>query len=421
MEITQQEIGQRLRQAREARGMTQEDVAQYLELSRPTIAQIELGNRAVTGLELSRLAHFFGCDMRQFVADEPVEESNALVALFRAHPEISGQRAVADAVRNSITLGIELTGIEEVLGIDRATAPATSYPLPTPRTKWDAIQQAERVASDERLRLGLGAAPVPELAQILESQGIRTALVKLPEDISGLTLADRGTGIFIVVNEDHHILRRRFSYAHEYAHVLLDRDLRGIVSRGEDREKLLEVRANAFAAAFLMPREGVLRFVHSLGKGLPSRRETSVFDHGEAIRARSRTAPGSQDVQLYDAVLLAHHFGVSRPAAIYRLRALDLINETRLGELLREEADDKGKRLAKALGLPEPDHQAAREEGRRRFVGLILEAYRRGEITRAKLREVADLLGMSPTQVDEAIDDLGLDDGEGVDAEIPET
>ena len=401
--------------------MTQEDVAQYLELSRPTIAQIELGNRAVTGLELSRLAHFFGCDIRQFVADEPVEESNALVALFRAHPEISGQRAVADALRNCIALGIELTGIEEVLGIDRDTGPATSYPLPTPRTKWDAIQQAKRVASDERLRLGLGTAPLPDLAQLLESQGIRTALIKLPEDISGLTLAERSMGIFIVVNEDHHILRRRFSYAHEYAHVLLDRDLRGIVSRGEDREKLLEVRANAFAAAFLMPREGVLRFVRSLGKGLASRREANIFDDQKAVRARSRTAPGSQDVQLYDAVLLAHHFGVSRAAAIYRLSALGLINESRLEELLQEDGEGKGRRLADALGLPEPDHEAAREEGRRRFAGLILEAYRRGEITRAKLGEVAELLGMSSAQVDEAVEDLGLDEGEDVDAEIPET
>ena len=52
-------------------------------------------------------------------------------------------------------------------------------------------------------------------------------------------------------------LRRRFSIAHEYAHVLLDRELKAILSHARDRSSWMEVRANAFAASFLMPAEGV--------------------------------------------------------------------------------------------------------------------------------------------------------------------
>jgi len=56
MPISQQELGRRLRVAREACRMTQEAVARRLGVSRSTVAQMELGNRAVTSLELDRLA-----------------------------------------------------------------------------------------------------------------------------------------------------------------------------------------------------------------------------------------------------------------------------------------------------------------------------------------------------------------------------
>ena len=63
MAIDQKELGRRLRQAREASAMTQDDVARHLNMSRSTVAQIELGNRTVSGIELSRLAYLFGRDL----------------------------------------------------------------------------------------------------------------------------------------------------------------------------------------------------------------------------------------------------------------------------------------------------------------------------------------------------------------------
>ena len=93
---------------------------------------------------------------------------------------------------------------------------------------------------------------------------------------------------------------KRFSFAHEYCHVLLDRDTHGRISRGSERDDLREVRANAFAAAILMPDEGVLDAAELLGKGRPSRQAATVFDEEEAIAVESRTEPGSQDIQYYD-------------------------------------------------------------------------------------------------------------------------
>ena len=94
MAVSQEGLGKRLRAARDACQMTQEEVARHLGMARSTVAQIELGNRAVTGLELDRLADLYGRDIRELLADD-YREQDALVALFRAHPEISGERATA--------------------------------------------------------------------------------------------------------------------------------------------------------------------------------------------------------------------------------------------------------------------------------------------------------------------------------------
>ena len=105
--------------------------------------------------------------------------------------------------------------------------------------------------------LELGDGPIGDLADLMERQGIRMAAVSLPDDISGITVQDPEAGVFVAVNKTHSSTRQRFSMAHEYAHVLLDSDgIASIVSRGGNRTDLSEIRANAFAAVFLMPERG---------------------------------------------------------------------------------------------------------------------------------------------------------------------
>ena len=64
MPISQGELSRRIRSAREACRLTQEQVAEHLGVSRPTVAQLEAGNRSVSSLELDRLAHLFGRDVQ---------------------------------------------------------------------------------------------------------------------------------------------------------------------------------------------------------------------------------------------------------------------------------------------------------------------------------------------------------------------
>lgn len=416
MPIDQQELARRLRAAREASRLTQDEVAAYLGVSRSTIAQIELGNRAVTSLELDKLAYLYGRDIRAFLADE-FRPEDVLVALFRRQPDMAGNTQVLTAVRHSLAAGREITSLERLLGVDVALTALPAYPLRAPRTKWEAIQQAERVAAEERRRLGLGDAPLPSVAELLEGQGVRTAKAALPDDVSGLTVADSDVGVLVVVNEAHAPSRQRFSLAHEYCHVLLDRDEKGTISRTSQRDTLPEVRANAFAAAFLMPPMGVIGFLQGLAKGKPSRLKAEVFDEEEVLVAQARPAPGTQDIQLYDVVLLAHHFGVSRISALFRLKSLKLLDEPEFADLQSQEQAGRGRQIAQMLGLAEPQ-----EDGdgiRARIVALALEAYRREEITRRKLEELAALAGLDAAAVEALLREAALDGAAPAEVLVP--
>jgi len=379
---------------------------------------MELGNRAVTSLELEKLAYFLGRDIREFVADT-FEEEDALAALFRAEPEIANQQDVADSLRACIALGREITNIENLLGVDREISGAVSYQVLASRSRWEAIQQGERAADQERRRMGLGWAPAPRLGELFETQGVRTGVVDLPDDVSGLTIRNRSAGLFVVANRRHVPVRRRFSFAHEYAHTLFDRRLLGTVSRTEDRDELIEVRANAFAAAFLMPSEGVRQFIAAQGKGRPSRASAQVFDEAGSVQAEGRAEPGSQDIQIYDVVHVAHHFGVSRLAALFRLRNLKLITQAEFDDLKTAEEGGRGRELAAMLALPDTDDADDKNGFRHRVLSLALEAYRRDLITRAKLVELAALLSMREEEVDQLLERAGLAGGDSADVLIP--
>lgn len=104
--------------------------------------------------------------------------------------------------------------------------------------------------------------PVP-IERIVKSEGIRLEYAPLDDELSGLAHIRDDVPI-IGVNALHAPNRRRFTLAHELAHILLHHDEleRAVhVDRGSLRRDALsaegvdpiEIEANAFAAELLMP------------------------------------------------------------------------------------------------------------------------------------------------------------------------
>ena len=416
MSIDQAELGRRLKQARESCGLTQDDIAREMAVSRATVAQIELGNRSVSGLELGKLSYLYARDIREFLA--PNFSADGLTAVLLRSEDDAGD-GVKAALRDCIALGHQLRDLETLLGISRSTGSVASYPSVSLGSKWDSIQSGTQTALEERRRLGLGSGPLGDLPALSEAQGIRTGLIAMPSGVSGLMLSDPTVGLFVVVNRDHAAVRQRFSWCHEYAHLLLDRAQMGHVSRESERTDLLEVRANVFAANFLMPEDGVRQFVGALGKGSTSRLHADVFDESGVVPIDSRTAGGSQDLQIYDVVKLSHHFGVSVLSALYRLMNLRLITDKQFGEMKQMDSDGMSRQLAELLGLAEVSEDENISAFYRRYLVLALEGYRREKISRRKLLEIASKLGVGATEIERVVQSLGLVHDEPAEVLVP--
>lgn len=397
-------LGRRLREARENRQLTQEEAAQAIGISRTALVHIESAKRSLSTLELSGLAKLYRRSVADFVAEEETLASRGedlLLIIHRLPTELADDPEVNRQVSRCVELcsvGVEL---ETALGF-RSSISLPSYELRSPNRPSEATRQGERVAEEERRRLGLGYGPIADLSDLITTQGVWASGVRgLPNEMSGIFLRHSSIGMVVLVNYDHPRTRKRFSYAHEYAHALLDRkNTSAIVSSKANSQDFIERRANAFAAAFLMPAEGVRWFLDLLEKGGPSRRYRVTYTSAgdEPAEAEERSAPGSQQITYQDVVAFAHHFGVSYPAAVYRLSDLNFINAEEKASLLAK--SELGSRLLKAMDDFEDCDEDARplrkadRELVSQIVRLAIEAFRREEVTQGWLRDLSDKLDM---------------------------
>ncbi len=388
----------RLRGIREERGITQQTTADTLLLPRTAVTQIENGNRSVSTLELTKLAKLYRHSISYLVGEMASEDEDIEVLLYRAAPGLNESSDIKLQINHCLDLCRESIILENLLGQNIKSGPPT-YALKIPDNKGEAVEQAQVIAEQERKRLGLGILPVANLAEMIVNQGIWVASTNLPDTMSGLFLNNKKTGLIILVNADHPNSRKRFSYAHEYAHALLDREGHVRISNLENHAELIEVRANAFAAAFLMPTEGVNEFLYRLNKGKPSKSESIIFDviTGGKSESENRSVPYSQVLTHTDIAMMAHYFGVSYQAAVYRLRSLNFLSNKECEQLISQEKI--GKTFLKTLGLLS-DLEGKEEVNRwdrelkNQLIRLAIEAYRREEISKGRVLELGKTIGI---------------------------
>jgi len=70
IKLSQEQIGQRIAELRKMKGLSQEDLAKSVKISRPSLTQIELGNRSVDVLEFQRLSMVLGFSLDDFMSKD---------------------------------------------------------------------------------------------------------------------------------------------------------------------------------------------------------------------------------------------------------------------------------------------------------------------------------------------------------------
>jgi Zn-dependent peptidase ImmA (M78 family)/DNA-binding XRE family transcriptional regulator len=344
-------LGQRIAEARKARGKTQEEMADFLACSRPTYIAIEKGDRAAKSDEIIKLGAFLGRKVHELV--RPTEPVVDLQAHLRAVAE--KMKGVDDIALNAAIDELQRFA-EDYRDLEKLMNAPMRYNYPpeiTLNARIDAGELAESVAFQERQRLGLGDQPVINLRNTLEwDVGLRIFYWDLPSAIAGMYAYTADLGCCILVNRKHPPERRRMSMLHEYGHLIVERFKPGIDSLTMTGRKPANERfAESFAVSFLMPASSVRQRFHDIV-----------------------TMTG--DFQVADLSRLSHFYFVSVEVTAIRLEQLGLIQkgswtflkESKLAP--REAAELLGVGSLPVNDFPFPE----------RYQYLAVAAYEQGEI-----------------------------------------
>jgi len=358
-------LGARIRDAREGRGLTQQQMAERLGLSRTTVVALEKGERRLKPAELVEIAAVLGRNVSEILPSR-VSAAESGAQLRGSLSALAPAGELAAAVDELQRLCEEYLKLEEIC----AAPLRRRYPAEYEIQASDPNLAAEDVAASERRRLDLGEGPLLPFREILEGDvGIRVFQLEMPPEVAGVYACAEPFGACIAINLRHPAPRRRASLAHEYGHFLTARYRPEITLQGRfERRPAAERFAAAFARSFLLPAAGLRKRFLDLARERP------------------------KGVTFGDLGRLAHFYFVSMEAMTRRLEELRLVPAGTWDRLRRERSGG----VREVERLPSlHDHQADDEPFSPRYVGLAVEAWQRGELSEGTLARVlrTDRLG----------------------------
>lgn len=369
-------LGARLQEARRARGLKQQDVAEEMDMARTTVVAIEKGERRLIPDELIKLASFYGISVSKLLNRTTATQD--FVPQFRyswrkdfeENPEL--ERVSFDLQQ----LSEDYAELEQINGINRVEIPTPQYSLKGSSPE----QNAEEVALAERNRLGIGDGPISNLRQRLEMDlGLRIFYFPMPSSVSGIFVYNDFLGGCIGINSNHPRDRRNWSLAHECGHYLTSRYQVEITFLQEKRRQSITERfADAFAEHFLMPASGI------------NRRFTEIH--------RS----SSKGITMAEICHLADLYQVSVQALVIRLEKLKRFPLGTWDSLAAE--GFKPRQAQQMLGINA--NPPIKDELPGRYVNLAVSAYKKEEISEGQL---AKFLRVDRVTARTMVDEVSLD------------
>jgi Zn-dependent peptidase ImmA (M78 family) len=297
-----------------------------------------------------------------FLKDPP--EADEVIRAFRRPPGARDDRELLEAERRAVQTAERLQKIAKWIREGRDDDPIAIPRIPKPpNAKETPLTSAHRFLSwrvSDQFAATSASEAARMLRQRLEAVGILVLQFPMTQDgCRGFSLYDKFAPV-IAVNSAYTTEARMFSYMHEYAH--LARGVGSICKRLPDSD--LETRCERFAAAFLMPKQAMERFLDD------------TFGPDEKVSSTSEVAR------------VAKRFKVSLRAAALRIDRLERASAGLYGRV-DSEADFK----VKGKGFSNDNTAPAirlRDWGAG-YAELLLDAERRGVLGRTDLLEYFSL------------------------------
>jgi transcriptional regulator with XRE-family HTH domain len=256
-------VGARIAALRAARGMTGDRLGALIGLTKSQISKIENGTRNLDVSEVALVADALGVTLAEVlgverkgslalaarVMAEPVQDE-ALPARRRVRQVLEAESALADAI-----------GLLPARPSESGAAIIAKARAET-RTAGSPVTRGTQLAGVVRDALGMGRAPLADLAALCERHfGLAVLSWPTGKAVSGLCAHGDGVALSFV-SSSFPPGHQRFTAAHELAHHILG-DPRDVIVESDlfAVRTPAEQRANAFAAALLMPADGLREVV----------------------------------------------------------------------------------------------------------------------------------------------------------------
>lgn len=340
-------IGERLKQARLAAGLSQRALAEAAEpLSAMAISKYENDKAVPSSDVLLRLAKALKIKVAYFFRQIKVELARPQ---YRKHSRLPAK--VQKSVENQI---IEI--LERYLAVEQAFGPDRFHKFEVPRaasTPVECLADAEGVADALRDEWGLGEDPIDNLCETLEDKGVKVILLEPIDKFEGWACWTTDGIPVVTAPKVGPRARQRLTLAHELGHLLLD------VADDVDEERA----AYRFGAAFLVPASA------------------AKWEYGSR---RGRLS----DVELR---LLKGKWGLSMGAWVYRLHDLGIISDS-----VYRRAQITFRQLGWHRQEPDDEEGQMDAETSSRFERLVAQALAEDLISVAK---AAEYLGRPLTEV----------------------
>lgn len=251
MTLSREDLGLRIERAREAAGLSQTELAQIVELNQSAISRIESGSRGVDSLELAAIADALSVSVIDLLEARPLAQRLRVAA--------RQQEVESPTVETAINRVADVLRLWELLESPVRAPDRSAFQLPRRGLE---VDKGRELAKQAREVWNLGDDPLPDLFTVIEVRaGLPVLLEPLGAGLDGLLVRTDDIAV-AVVDSSAFFGRQRFTAAHELCHFLMDDgDLLVVDEDIFAGRSPAEMRANAFAAHFLMPIDGISRYI----------------------------------------------------------------------------------------------------------------------------------------------------------------